>query len=67
VPFKGTLAAPKTFEMVGGNLTGGGGGLLDPDEPPPQATFHNKLAINPRGSDAQRIFFQNFKLPSARL
>ena len=40
LPFNGTLAAPNTIAMVGGNLAGGGGGL--PDEPPPQATFQRR-------------------------
>jgi hypothetical protein len=61
VPFKGTLADPKTLAIVGGDATGGG--VPDPDEPPPpQAAFENNAARTLRKSDAERIFFQNFKL-----
>jgi hypothetical protein len=63
VPFSATLAAPKIFEMAGGNLAGGGG-LLDPDEPPPQAAFQSKMKATPRSGVAERIFMQTFKVAS---
>jgi hypothetical protein len=58
VPFNGTLAAPKTFAIVGGNLAGGGG-VPDPDEPPPQAAVHSKLRATPRNSGMERTLIRN--------
>jgi hypothetical protein len=43
LPFIATLADPKAFAMVGGNVLGGGGPL--PAEPPPHAQTYNKLKI----------------------
>ena len=41
--FKFTLAAPKAFAIVGGNLFGGGGGGGGPPyEPPPHAEAHQR-------------------------
>lgn len=53
VPFKATLAAPKTFEIAGGDVTGGGG-LPDADAPPPQAAVQNKLEAITKDKDTQR-------------
>jgi hypothetical protein len=57
VPFKDTLAAPKTFAIAGGNVAGGR--LPEPDEPPPQAVFQSKLKAMPRNRDAKSTFLQN--------
>lgn len=54
VPFNATLAAPKAFVMVGGNMVGGG--VLEPDEPPPQAVFQSKPNATPRNNDIHRVF-----------
>lgn len=61
VPFNETLAAPKTFAIVGGKLVGGGG-VLDPDELPPQPIFETKLRAIPRHSDAECTFLQDVGL-----
>jgi hypothetical protein len=57
-PFNETLAAPKTFAIVGGKVAGGG--LPEPDEPPPpQAVFPSKLNAMPRNSNTEHTLLQN--------
>src|SRR5271155_738685 len=58
MPFNDTLAAPKTFAIVGGKLAGGGG-VPDPDEPPPQPVFQTKLSAMPRHNDTETTFPEN--------
>jgi hypothetical protein len=57
VPFNATLAAPKTFAIVGGSLAGGEPPAAD--EPPPQLAFQSRLKAAARHSDTACDFLRN--------
>lgn len=60
VAFNATLAAPKAFAIVGGDMVGGG--LLEPEEPPPQAVFQSKPKAIPKDNDTHRVFVRKVRI-----
>jgi hypothetical protein len=60
VPFNATLAAPNTFAMVGGEMTGGGGveGVLD--DPPPQPKASQSPGVMTTHEEIEPSFAHTF-------